>query len=107
MRPLVGCSERCHHSEYRSVEKLFGASHAEMHGRNLIPEQAPPASPKAQDDHRASTVAKASKTSCPLPVTQGKLNAIRAALKAGVKPNTIARQFGVTSAMIKKAMEDS
>ncbi|SDB57634.1 hypothetical protein SAMN02982931_04593 [Bauldia litoralis] len=36
---------------------------------------------------------------------QGKLNAIRAAVKAGVKPNVIARQFGVSLAAIKKALE--
>ena len=36
---------------------------------------------------------------------QGKLNAIRAAVKAGVKPNVIARQFGVSLAAIRKALE--
>ena len=46
-------------------------------------------------------------SSGPILITQGKLNAIRAALKAGVKPNAIARQFGVTPAIIKKAVEGS
>jgi hypothetical protein len=36
---------------------------------------------------------------------QGKLNAIRAAVKAGVKPTMIARQFGVSLAAIRKALE--
>jgi hypothetical protein len=94
------------------LKKLFGASHAEMLRRNLMPEQLTepsrtPASPTAQKKHRSFAVLKVSKTSVPPPVTQGKLNAIRAALKAGVKPNTIARQFGVTPAVIKKAAESS
>ena len=46
-------------------------------------------------------------SSGPILITQGKLNAIRAALEAGVKPNAIARQFGVAPAIIKKAVEGS
>ena len=70
------------------LNKLFGASSEEMRRRKLIPEQAaePPASLKSQKQRRISKAANALKTSSPLPVTQGKLNAIRAALKAGVKP---------------------
>jgi hypothetical protein len=36
----------------------------------------------------------------------GKVNAIRAAAKAGVKPMTIAKQFGVSLSAIKTALED-
>lgn len=94
------------------LKKLFGASSEEMRRRKLIPEQAPessgtPARPRSQTEHGTSKSAKAFKTSGPILVTQGKLNAIRAALKAGVKPNAIARQFGVTPAIIKKAVEGS
>lgn len=93
------------------LEKLFSASSAEMRHRKLMskPINEPSvlsASPKPQQEHRTPAVVKVSKAADPLPITQGKLNAIQAALKAGVKPNTIARQFGVTPAMIKKAMED-
>jgi hypothetical protein len=31
-----------------------------------------------------------------VPLTQGKLNAVRAAFKAGVTPSRIARQFGIS-----------
>jgi hypothetical protein len=94
------------------LKKLLGASSEEMRRRKLIPEQAPepsgtPARPRSQTEHGTSKSAKAFNTSGPIPVTQGKLNAIRAALKPGVKPNAIARQFGVTPAMIKKAVEGS
>jgi len=39
-------------------------------------------------------------------LTPGKVNAIRAAVKAGVKPMAIARQFGVSLSAIKIALED-
>jgi hypothetical protein len=39
-------------------------------------------------------------------LTSGKVNAIRAAVKAGVKPMAIARQLGVSMSAIKSALED-
>ena len=36
---------------------------------------------------------------------QTKVNAIRAALKAGVKPTAVARQFGVSPAEIRRALD--
>jgi len=38
------------------------------------------------------------------PLTQGKLNAVRAAFKAGVKPSRIARQFGISQSDVRKAL---
>jgi hypothetical protein len=38
------------------------------------------------------------------PLTQGKLNAVRAAFKAGVTPSRIARQFGITQSQVRKAL---
>jgi DNA invertase Pin-like site-specific DNA recombinase len=38
------------------------------------------------------------------PVTQGKLNAVRAAFKAGVRPSRIAREFGVSLSDVRKAL---
>ena len=38
------------------------------------------------------------------PLAQGKLNAIRAAFKAGVRPSRIARQFGVSLSDVRKAL---
>jgi hypothetical protein len=40
----------------------------------------------------------------PVPLTQGRLNAVRAAFKAGVTPSRIARQFGISQADIRKAL---
>jgi hypothetical protein len=39
-----------------------------------------------------------------VPLTQGKLNAVRAAFKAGVTPSRIARQFGISQADVRKAL---
>ena len=38
------------------------------------------------------------------PLPQGKLNAVRAAFKAGITPSRIARQFGISLANIRKAL---
>jgi hypothetical protein len=37
-------------------------------------------------------------------LTSGKLNAVRAAFKAGVKPSAIARQFGISQSDVRKAL---
>jgi hypothetical protein len=39
-----------------------------------------------------------------VPLTQGKLNAVRAAFKAGVTPSRIARQFGIPLSDVRKAL---
>jgi hypothetical protein len=39
-----------------------------------------------------------------VPLTQGKLNAVRAAYKAGVRPSRIARQFGVSLSDVRKVL---
>jgi hypothetical protein len=38
------------------------------------------------------------------PLAQGKLNAVRAAFKAGVTPSRIARQFGISLSDVKKVL---
>ena len=39
-----------------------------------------------------------------VPLTQGKLNAVRAAFKAGISPSKIARQFGISQSDVRKAL---
>jgi hypothetical protein len=39
-----------------------------------------------------------------IPLSQGKLNAVRAAFKAGVTPSRIARQFGISQSDVRKAL---
>jgi DNA invertase Pin-like site-specific DNA recombinase len=38
------------------------------------------------------------------PLAQGKLNAVRAAFKAGVTPSRIAREFGISQSDVKKVL---
>ena len=42
----------------------------------------------------------------PPSLTQGRINAIRAALKAGVKPSMIARQFGVSQSVVRRVLSE-
>jgi len=37
-------------------------------------------------------------------LTRGEINAVRAALKAGVKPALIARQFGISQSDVRKVL---
>jgi hypothetical protein len=46
-------------------------------------------------------------TSLAVPLTQGKVNAVRAAFKAGVTPSRIARQFGISQSDVRKALVGS
>jgi len=55
-----------------------------------------PASDKASRKQRTKEVAP--------PLAQGKLNAVRAAFKAGVTPSRIAREFGISHADVRKAL---
>jgi hypothetical protein len=40
-----------------------------------------------------------------VPLTQGKLNVVRAAFKAGITPSKIARQFGISQSDIRKGVD--
>lgn len=53
--------------------------------------------PKISEPRRVELVAAA-------PLTQGKLNSVRAAFKAGFTPSRIARQFGISLSDIRKAL---
>jgi predicted DNA binding protein len=37
-------------------------------------------------------------------LTRGQVNAVRAALKAGVKPSQIARQFGISQSDVRQVL---
>ena len=49
------------------------------------------------DKRRKADIAEAS-------LTQGQVNAVRAAFKAGITPSRIARQFGISQANVRKAL---
>ena len=89
---------------------LAKAVTGELHRRGLQvpvepskPLSRPTAPPK--DGAETRVAAKAAKSETPA-LTQSRINAIRAAFKAGVKPTMIARQFGVSQAIIRHALAD-
>lgn len=45
-------------------------------------------------------------TTAPSNLSQSRMNAMRAAIKAGVKPTVVARQFGISLPMVRKVLAD-
>jgi hypothetical protein len=86
------------------LDLLIAASVEEAKRRGRLP---PSVQPNPTDepvrrqsssrDKRQAEVAKVS-------LTRGQVNAVRAALKAGIKPSQIARQFGVSQSDVKKVL---
>ena len=79
------------HLDDQELDQLLSAVTAEQKRRSKK------LTPKISGPRSVEVVAAA-------PLTQGKLNAVRAAFKAGVAPSTIARQFGVSQSDIRKAL---
>jgi carbohydrate-binding DOMON domain-containing protein len=66
-----------------------------------------PSRPTEADQKRRSTEKTTSRkqiTVAEVTLSTGKLNAVRAAFKAGVTPSRIARQFGISQANVRKAL---
>ena len=80
------------HLDNEQLERLLAAVLAELkrRGKKL------PESDQTSRKQRTKEIAP--------PVTQGKLNAVRAAFKAGVRPSRIAREFGVSLSDVRKAL---
>jgi hypothetical protein len=92
------------HLTDRELDLLLTASVEEAKRRGRL---APSVQPNPTDelvrkqsssrDKRQAEVAKVS-------LTRGQVNAVRAALKAGIKPSQIARQFGIFQADVRKVL---
>jgi len=74
--------------ENRELEELLSAVLAEQRRRRLPPVDRSPRKPQIEA----------------LPLTPGKLNAVRASLAAGITPSRIARQFGLSLSQVRKAL---
>jgi len=74
------------------LDRLLAAVLAEQkrRGRKV------PVSDETPPKRRAEVIA--------VPLTSGKLNAVRAAFKAGITPSRIARQFGISQSDVRKAL---
>jgi hypothetical protein len=82
------------HLDNDQLDRLLAAAHAERQARGG---KKLPVSDELSRKQRTKVVA-------PPPLAQGKLNAVRAAFKAGVKPSRIAREFGISHADVRKAL---
>jgi hypothetical protein len=83
------------------IDALLAAVNAEAERRGRRPpgaaKEKPVADAKPQRRQQAAQDGAGS-------LTTGKLNAVRAAFKAGVKPSAIARQFGISQSDVRKAL---
>jgi DNA invertase Pin-like site-specific DNA recombinase len=77
------------HLDDHELDQLLSAVMVEQkrRGRRLAP--------KISESRRVEVVR---------PLTHGKLNAVRAAFKAGITPSRIARQFGISQSDVRKAL---
>lgn len=80
------------HLDDDQLDRLLTAVRTEQHRRGKTV-------PKSVEPSRKQRINEASP-----PLAQGKLNAVRAAFKAGVKPTRIAREFGISQSDVKKAL---
>lgn len=72
------------------LDKLFAAARAEQERRGRKPVEA--SSNKRQGELMRATL------------TPSKINAVRAAFRAGIKPSQIARQFGISQTDVRKVL---
>jgi hypothetical protein len=96
-KDLAGALKRLDETE---IDTLLAAVTAEAERRGRLTPR-PTAEKPAPDTKRQRSHAPAEDGAC---LTTGKLNAVRAAFKAGVKPSAIARQFGISQSDVRKAL---
>ncbi len=95
---LAGALKRLHDVEIDALHAAF-TTEAERRGRRLPgPVKEKPVA-YAKPQRRQETAEDAAGS-----LTTGKLNAVRAAFKAGVKPSAIAKQFGILQSDVRRAL---
>jgi DNA-binding NarL/FixJ family response regulator len=88
------------HLDETEIDTLLAAVTAEAKRRGRVPRTAAERlapNTRRQRSHAAGEEGAGS-------LTTGKLNAVVAAFKAGVKPSAIARQFGISQSDVRKAL---
>jgi hypothetical protein len=93
-KDLAGSLKRLHNAE---IDTLLAAVTTEAERRGRLPKPPPRAEAKPAGRRVAAGEIAGG-------LTKGKLNAVRAAFKAGVKPSAIARQFGISQSDVRKAL---
>jgi hypothetical protein len=89
------------HLNDQELDQLLAVALAEAKRRGRSP-------PSDQTRKRSSPTDTSSRkrqvNAVEVPLTLGKLNAVRATFKAGVRPSQIARQFGISQSDVRKAL---
>jgi hypothetical protein len=98
-KDLAGALERLNDAE---VDSLLAAVTAEARRRGRLAPSSQAENPTADATPRARMRVAVDRADPSL--TTGKLNAVRAAFKAGVRPSAIARQFGISQSDVKRAL---
>jgi hypothetical protein len=86
------------------LDLLITASVEEAKRRGRVP---PTSQPNTLDESiakRSSSRDKRQAELARISLTRGQVNAVRAALKAGIKPSQIARQFGISQSDVRKVL---
>jgi hypothetical protein len=97
-KDLAGALKRLNNAE---IDALLAAVSAEAERRGWLPPSRTKEKPTADGRPQPRQAPAEHGTSS---LTTGKLNAVRAAFKAGVKPSAIARQFGISQSDVSKAL---
>ena len=79
------------------IDKLLSAVTTEAQRRGRLPKRRPQAEARLAGE-------RAAREEISHGLTKGKLNAVRAAFKAGVKLSAIARQFGISQTEVRNAL---
>jgi hypothetical protein len=95
-KDLAGSLKRLDNAE---IDTLLSAVTAEAERRGRLPKPQPQAGAKPAGERTAIEEVAGG-------LTKGKLNAVRAAFKAGVKPSVIARQFGISQSDVRRALAE-
>jgi hypothetical protein len=82
-----------------AIKTLTDQELDQLHAAVLIEQERRGRKPPSNENARKSQVQEVS-----VPMSTGKINAVRAAFKAGVKPSQIARQFGISQTDVRKAL---
>jgi hypothetical protein len=96
------------HLDDRELDLLITAclEEAKRRGRLLPNVQAktPDQSARKQSSRMDKSSYKRQVEGAAVSLTRGQVNAVRAAAKAGIKPSTIARQFGISQSDVRKVL---
>ena len=88
----------------RELDLLITVSVEEANGGRLLPTSGWPSSTDASVSKQSSSRHKEQAEVTKVSLTRGQVNAVRAALKAGIKPSQIARQFGISQSDVRKVL---